>query len=488
MATSVVMTYGDYNFSPVPVFTYSSNAERTPGTNICLSTPIQMQLEGLLFPTGTGGFGTVSDEIAILAQTFQCTGCQDFLISCGGDNVINGPAKVVDISINPRNDGDPYVQTAAYSITLEMISISGDDYSNQPSGISAISEDWSFEILDERIAGTVSTENVFNSDVRSISLQEAFTISHSINVSAPFCCKTGAGDVDVTGWQRAVDYVRNELAVSVPETGSLGLFAINPDLNYYNHFRTFNKNIHDGSISVTNTWTAAESGALEDFEVSFEDNIDSFLKTVTVNGTVQGLATVGYDTNVTGIPKIENAFTYWKAISGDLYSRAATIYDGNTDSSGNSMSLNINPVSRSIGYNNLGGTVTYNYSYNDRPYNCVPTAKSEIISINETTPNDIFASLTVLGRASGPLLQDIGTKGERTKEISIEAILPPDTNCLTNGYYTVIAPTGYDAFVSGYETYLFANYGQVFVTNENKSWNPKEGRFTYNKAWIVGDC
>ena len=486
MATSVTMTYGSYNFSPVPSYTYSTNMERTVGTNICLSTPAQIQLEGLIFPTGTQGFGAVTSGINELVELFKCTGCQDFVIQCNGDDVITGPARVTSFNVNPRTDGDLYVNTASYSVTLEMVSISGDEYLNQPSGISAISEEWSIDFLDERVGGTVSTQNVFNNDARNVSIQEAFTITHNINVTAPYCCKTS--NPDITGWQRAIDYVRNELAVSTPDTGAYGLLAVPSNLGYFNHFRTFNKNIHDGSISISDTWTASESGALEEFDVTLEDSIDNYLKTVTVNGTIQGLATIGYDTVATGIPKIEQAFTYWKAVSGDIYSRAATIYNGNSSSDGGDMSLNINPLNFSIGYNNVGGSVTYNYQYNDRPYNCVASAKSEIININESNPNDVFSQITILGRSAGPLYQDINTVGERTREISIESILPPDTGCLVGGLLSYAAPTGYDALVSGYELYLSGAYDQVFLNNENKTWSPKDGRFTFTKAWTVGGC
>ena len=84
MATSVTMTYGSYNFSPVPSYTYSTNMERTVGTNICLSTPAQIQLEGLIFPTESQGFGPVTSGINELVELFKCTGCQDFVIQCDG--------------------------------------------------------------------------------------------------------------------------------------------------------------------------------------------------------------------------------------------------------------------------------------------------------------------------------------------------------------------------------------------------------------------
>ena len=154
------------------------------------------------------------------------------------------------------------------------------------------------------------------------------------------------------------------------------------------------------------------------------------------------------------------------------------------------MSLNINPLSTSFGYNNKAGTVTYSYNYNNRPYNCVAGARLENISFNETNPNDVFASLTILGRTAGPLFQDIGTSGARTKEISIEAVLPvwDSGRCTLLSSIGAGIPDDYDSLVSGYQTYLTDNFSGVFVNNDTKSWNPKDGRFTWNKSWTVGGC
>lgn len=489
MATSVTMTYGSYNFTPVPSFSYTRSVERTPGLDFCLSTPIEVSLDGIIFPTGldgtaSGGFGPVSDQVIELSNTFKCGNCETFQVLCDGSEVFNGPARVTNLSINPRNDGDLYVNTAAYNITLEMVSMSGDVYDNQPSGITAISEDWNFEISDDRIGGVLNTQDVFNSTSHEIRVDAAYTITHNATVTAAYQCKDGT---DIIGWDQAAQWVTNNLAVSTPNDGVTGLF-LPSNLGYYNHFRTVNKNVHEGTITLNETWTATNnSGALEDFEVSFEDNIDSYLKTVTINGTIQGLGDVIYPA-VTGTPKLDNAFNYWKTVSGNLYARAATIYDGNVASDGGSMSLNNIPLSRSIGYNSVGGTVTYNYTYNDRPYNCVSDAKSEVINITENNPNDVFASLVIVGRQGGPLYQDINTIGPRTREISIEAVLPPDTGCVVGGLLSYAAPTGYDSLVSGYESYVSGSYEQVFVNSETKTWSPKDGRFTFSKSWTVGEC
>ncbi|MHA2388026.1 MAG: hypothetical protein ACXACW_04810, partial [Candidatus Hodarchaeales archaeon] len=135
------------------------------------------------------------------------------------------------------------------------------------------------------------------------------------------------------------------------------------------------------------------------------------------------------------------------------------------------MPLNNNPLSTSFGYNNTAGTIIYSYSYDNRPYNCVSNARLENITFSENNPQDVFASLTVLGRAAGPLLQDIGTVGQRTREISIEAVLPvwDSGRCSTISSVGAGVPTDYDSLVSGYEANLTGTYSQVFINSESKT-------------------
>lgn len=492
MATSVTMSYGSFNFSPVPSFTYSRAVERTPGQDFCLSSPIEFTLEGLIVPTGlggtmSGGFGPVTDQVLDLSNTFKCGSCETLTIACDGSNVVNAPAKVTNLNINPRNDGDLYVNTAAYSITLEIPSLSGDAYDNQPSGITAISEDWSYEIANERIGGTVDMSGVFNDDAYSFNVDASFNVTHNMSVTAPHQCKTGGG-ADIIGWEQAAQWVIDNLAVDTPDGGVTGLL-LPSNLGYYNHFRSVSKNIFEGTIDVSDSWVATNnSGAIEDFTVSIDDNLDTYLRTIAINGTIQGLGSVTYPA-ATGTPKLKNAFDYWKTVSGSLYARAQASYEQNQlASDGGTRSLNNVPLSRSIGYNSVEGTVTYNYSFDDRPYNCVSNARAEKININETNPNDVFASVTVLGRVGGPLFQDINTIGPTVREISVEAILPPDTGCLVGGLLSYAAPTGYDGLVSGYEAYVTGSYENAFINNENKTWSPKDGRFTFTKSWTVGKC
>lgn len=464
MSNQITMKYGTYTFRPVPSFSYSRAIERTPGNNFTLSTPIQLELNGSIVTTG---FGNVSDAISDLSSTFKNGDCNIFSIQCSGEPAfISGYAKITNLNIQPRNDGDLYVNTASYTISLEMVSLSGNVYDTQPSGITAISEDWNIEFLDERVAGQVTPwyGSVFT-------LDSAYQISHNITVTSPYQCRSTS---DITGWVQASNYIINNMLTNQPESGISGIF-LPIGMKPYNHFRVLNKNPHEGTVTLNETWVAAKTGAIEEFDVNVDESIDNALVSVTVNGTIQGLANISYP-SASGTPKLHNAFQYWNSISGSIYSRAQTVYNG---------SLNIKPLSRSLGYNTLAGTVTYNYSYNNRPNNCSANALSEVITITENNPNDIFASLTILGRAKGPLHQSIGTFGPRTRELSIEALLPIVTGC---SYAALAIPTDYNTFISDYEAGLSGDYSQVFVSNQSKTWNPKEGRFTFTKSWTLGEC
>ena len=498
MTTSVTMTYGAYEFSPVPSFSYSRDVQRLQGQDVCLSTPIRVTLDGIIFPTGTGGFGPVTDEVKNLSNTFKCGSCQTFQVACDGNNVFNAPAKVINLNINPRNDGDLYVNTAAYTIELEMVSMTGDVYDNQPNGISAISETWDFSIKDERVGGLLNTAGIFNNTGIAISVATAWDVTHNVTVTAPFQCKDGSSDI--IGWEQAAAYIINQYTTANPDRGIANLFLIPSNTRFYNHFRNVSKNVTDGTITMNESWVGSNGIALEDFDVTIDTSLDNYLKTVTVNGSIQGLVPdMTYsqlpEGSVNGSMKLENALVYWANIRADLFSRASTVYDGNynaRNSFGDAnfflRSLNPVPITESVGYNSTAGTVTYSFSYDDRPSNFYTLARAENISVVENNPNDVFASLTVLGRPGGPLFQDGATIGPRTREISIEAVLPVDTLTSVRASGALVAPSVYDAYVADYENYLTATFDQVFTNSAAKNWNPKDGRFTFNKSWTVGSC
>lgn len=475
MANSITMTYGSYTFDPVPSVSYNRTAERTPGKDFCLASPIEVTLDGLIRPTGIGidgGFQNIVTELQELTDAFKCdSSCQNFLIQCGSETPwFNGQARVNNISVSPRSDSDQYTQTATYSITLEMVSTTGTEYDNGADRINNISEEWNIEFLDERAGGTATSPGG-----GSVNIAEAYNVSHTVTVGANYDCNSGDG-IDI-----AETYLLNNYSSSNP-SGSHVSGILSPTTNFYNHYRTLSRNIFDGTVTMTENWVAADEAALEDFNAEISTSIDEEITTVTINGTVQGLASnVSYPTASFGSPKLTNANIHWSGtVLPALYSRANSLYASET---GLSRTLKTEPITRSYGYNSVAGTITYNYTYNNRPNSVInDNARAENINVTHNDPPDVFTSLTVLGRTAGPLHQDINTVGPRTRELSIEAVMEiGDT-------ITLVPPTGYDDYVDSYEASLSGSFDQVFVNNETKTWSPKDGRFTYSKSWTVGTC
>ena len=175
----------------------------------------------------------------------------------------------------------------------------------------------------------------------------------------------------------------------------------------------------------------------------------------------------------TGVSKFNNALAGFSGISGAAAQRAGAVYHvhaglpggsimaggaksggtapGGYPPNGNPTALNKYPLTRTFGYNPIAGTVTYSFTFNNRPYNLAANAV-----------------------------------GPRTRSLSIDSQLPVVINATNSGFF--YAPDDYDAFVISYAAELAKYYTQVYVTDSSKTWEPRTGRFTLNQSWTVGNC
>jgi len=495
---ALTFKYGDLDLNPKPLLTIAKEYIKT-AANSGLATTYAITLDGHILPdTGVvppdnhGGLNKVFSGINELKDAFN----NDFellLLHCSGDDpIISGYPKITSFNIN--NATDNYVQRADYSITLELPSLTGSGFDSvgptghgdlSSFGIISYSDDFSVEFLEERIGGTGGGFG---------EMASVFSISR--NISAQGAALGPAGSDYKEPWERAQDFLTPKLGIQPEMTTLSGLLC--PHSNVVNNVRSISVNKSDGSVSVTEAYIALPAGAqaYEDFEATVDTSADEALVSVSINGTVQGVANIDYSgcpaSGVDNLSKLSQAKAYYvDTVVPAIYSRATAATGGVTISGCHSdANLHIDPLSSSLGYNTVAGTLTYTYSYNNRAVNCVAGACVENINITENEPNDIFSSLTVLGRVSGPVMQAIGTVGPRTREIAIEAVFPPAAACDTSssaGSYFV-APTGYDLFVKSYELALSGSYNQVFLNSFSKTWDPKAGRYTMNKSWTVGDC
>jgi hypothetical protein len=151
--------------------------------------------------------------------------------------------------------------------------------------------------------------------------------------------------------------------------------------------------------------------------------------------------------------------------------------------------FNSSPLSETYGYNIEEGTVSYNIAFDNRSAHCVTGVISETINVTKKRPTDVFAEIKILGRAAGPLLQDIGTKTAFTQDLSISAAVVPSTGCATGDNYFEAAPTAqYDAIVDSLELSISGGGNTVFRTADSETFDVKTGRYTRQASWIYTSC
>ena len=527
--------YGDYQFDPRPLFTTNKEIVKT-ASNVALATKYSVTIQGTILPTGIDpiegnvpGLTTVLSGANVLRDAFS----QDFkllLLQCGTDApIISGYPKVTTVDVS--NADDNYIRRADYTINLELPSLTGSTF--EPGGVScngigvtgtdltasgliSVSDDFTVEFLDEKLGGTLGlTGTGVDGTAAFTNLPSIFSVQRTLSAQGDSLggtgCDTGLPEGAlgyVEPWKRAKLYVEANLGPTPEMTGLSGLMGLPYGTNFLNNFRNISVNKTEGSVNATETWIAFTGGvpATEDFEISIDRSLENPLTNISINGTIQGLANIDYSSSIPSgaqnASKFDNALSSWTGnlsqplgVSGAILSRAQAVYDSLPKHRGNPLgALNINPLSEALGYNIVGGVITYNHSYDDRPMNCYTGALTETISFTFNEPNDVFASLTILGKPQGPLLQQINTSGVPTRDISIDAIVPignASTGLCDFGAITNIAldpPVEYEAFVNNYEARLTGLYNQVFVNSHSKSWEPKVGHFTLSKSWTLGYC
>ena len=244
---------------------------------------------------------------------------------------------------------------------------------------------------------------------------------------------------------------------------------------------------------------------IESFDVTVDTSTDSPLTTINVNGTIQGFSEVGFtkstdvtecDTPNTVKSAFDSATDGWEVVKSKIYNRLKNFFDNDNyvDKHGVGLTtpitkgtLHIQPLTDSIGYNIEAGTVTYSRSYNNRVEFYNDNALTETISYNTNNATDIYASLTVLGRANGPLFQNMGTTTAETRDLSIDAIVQPVSTKTSITHAHLSAPsTKYEGLITLYENTLSDKV--YFRNSDTEAWEPTLGHYTRSISWTVGTC
>ena len=260
----------------------------------------------------------------------------------------------------------------------------------------------------------------------------------------------------------------------------------------YNHIRTQQVDEKGGSFSINESFIIVDAKrvasspfvtgapASEDMTIDVNESLDSSLVEITIQGTVRGLETTSPQSaqNSKETARYDNAVAYFAQINDNLTmsTRAANL-------SGITIT-NTTPTSKSIGRSPKDGSITYNYSFDNRPAACLSGAVSEDINISDTRPGNMVSETPVIGRAKGPILQFLGANTASKRSLSISAVFSVDLSS-ASFCSNLNTPAGNLTAARALAQTIrpSSSTNTVYDTAENESWNPKTGAYTYNIEW-----
>lgn len=356
-----------------------------------------------------------------------------------------------------------------YTINLEadVVYVNGqalgeDGYSEY---ITEGSETWAFDTDEDRPQGPDTPRT--------------YRVTHNVSAKGKrFYDDTGT--LVKPAWKWAQDWVLprlgfDETIALSPEVNNLD--EATPEYGAWNHIRNEQIDEKGGNYSVTETWVLASTNAIEEFTVSSRNSIDTGLTTVNIEGQVTGLEERNANFEVTN-SKYTNAQNKFAVVQAATHTRAQS-YSGVT--------LNVDSVSNTVGRNPVNGVITYSYEYNNRPSNLITGTLSESISVQDNWGVDSFAPIFVLGRNAGPVIQNLGTHRERSRQLNIELVMPIATGSITDRLYTnkpSINPVT-QAEIQAIVTAMYpGTFGAVNVNVSDQSSNWDGQRFALNISWV----
>lgn len=372
--------------------------------------------------------------------------------------------------------------------------------------IEDFSEDWSVEEDDQ----------FFNVDDNGFIKAPAYRVTRNLSSTGRTAYFDGA---NIAGWIIAKDFVKNYLLASGGENlanrsltdfyadaGNLGqgyfISAVSRG-DYFNHTVSENFSVTEGTYSLSETFVlcsgGSNSGAMETYTMQVTSDHQNPFINVSINGSVQGLSVKpsgDYKPLIGVSGKYDMAIKHWGKISGSgIFGISSPIYKRANSAVG--VALNSQPKSISIGLNKIQGTIDYALEFDNRPTNFISGVSHETVSINDTYPGDVYATIPVIGRKQGPIFQSMGTRTEYRRDVSLEFVLD---------YYDTFYPSGsnnasrlsmlkkpilyepYRAqifnFISGVCPFNEPGVRKYFMNPTTETWSPKEGRYSLNLSWV----
>ena len=350
-----------------------------------------------------------------------------------------------------------------------------------------------------------------NTNITSDDPGKTYTITHTLSATG-LQRRDGGKTFDKSAWQqakawclsRSVDSPATNISKDAADkSGKFTTFSparmgettdsefdFGTGFSYYNKSRVATVDVHAGTYSLTELWYVSKQAATHDVEVSYDVDGEGLI-TVTVSGTIQGLDSGSFGTQTEN--KLANAEAVLGTCLDQSYTLAESTYttlkatgnSGEGESAANGCEgdeedesvLRKKEQSRSVSKNKVTGAITYSVTYNDKLES--EEAKEEgvveetitVSDDNEDHSNNIVAIIGIIGKADGPIFQDMGTTNERKRSVSVDWTMD---KCNRKTKPTVKATEAANAYKPT----------GAYQQSKTESWTASTGQYTLNIEWV----
>lgn len=264
----------------------------------------------------------------------------------------------------------------------------------------------------------------------------------------------------------------------------------------YNHSRTENIDVRQGTYSLQDSWILSSGNSHENYNLSISTSEGDALTSINIDGTIKGLTSIPASGSIFGgnyqsvyNTAYENAINkYRKITNSGMFGVNAWTFKRAQNAAGG-ISLNPKPLSITLGTNEFTGEITYNIQYDNRATNSVSGVSFEGVSIVDTYPGDVFAIIPVIGRPTGPILQYIGGRTEYQRSLTIELVMEMPSGVtgrqalLKKPSLGTITGSGIKNIINEYSPAREPGIRKYFVSPPQETWDPKEGRYNLSLTW-----
>lgn len=329
--------------------------------------------------------------------------------------------------------------------------------------IRSASESWEFNYDDERVFAESGDNRIYN-------------VGHT--VSAQGLRTYGAsGQILYSGIDAARQYVQ----------GRVGLLAVAPltaisgfdsYTTKYNYVDSHSIDLASSTYSVNETWVYCSGPYIEEYTIEKTTSNNRSCPTVSINGNIQGLGIRSLASGDITTSKYTNALNHWNAIgTSGLKSRAESV-SGST--------LYNEPISTSVSYAPLAGTISYNYEFNGGPTKRLSSAIYESFSLSQNFGEDIYANPAILD--AGEIIQLANGSGYgrlNSTTLNIEAVYPCSTGTHAFGpRFTPSLSGELQTAINNFNPYLtISGVGYQAIDSQSENWNINDSSYSYSITW-----